>query len=154
MNNSGARVLIFFTVLFIAAILYVVFRPPKEINIDDLQTIYGVVPMPSDTGFTNSVPADSTIAAGLVEVNDHEIQQDTDYRYFIIIGSSRSHELALKKAGTLHEQYKSDIFVLPVSKEGFYRISFGRYRTREEANSRLQSVRSATGPDAWIYSAQ
>jgi hypothetical protein len=71
--------------------------------------------------------------------------------FYIIIWSSRNPGLATKQAAKLKKELQADIFVLPPTKEGIYRISYGRYTTIEAARSSLKNIRSMSVSDAWIY---
>jgi hypothetical protein len=72
--------------------------------------------------------------------------------FYIIIESGTNREQSVKDAEKLKKELRANIFVLPPSKEGVYRISYGKYATIEEARTSLKKIRSLSVSNAWIYS--
>lgn len=72
--------------------------------------------------------------------------------YYIIVGSYKNITQAQQKAKELINDFNANIIVLPPVTEGYYRISFGKYSTREEANSAIKSIRTNVDSNAWIFS--
>lgn len=73
--------------------------------------------------------------------------------YYIIIGSFKTLSQAQEGADKIAKLYNEEIIVLPPTKEGNYRISYGRYPTPEEAALAIKNVREQVKSDAWIFKA-
>jgi hypothetical protein len=71
--------------------------------------------------------------------------------YYIIIGSFKTLSQAQEGAAKIAKLYNADIIVLPPTKEGNYRISYGRYPTPEDAALAISNVREKVKSDAWIF---
>lgn len=69
---------------------------------------------------------------------------------YIIIASFGDLEQARKTADAYTAQSHADIFILPPTSTGFYRISYGRYSSAGEAEGALENVRQSGFPDAWL----
>jgi len=72
--------------------------------------------------------------------------------YHIIVGSFDNLTRAQQKAKELLKYFNANIIVLPPTPEGFYRISYRKYSTVEEAESAIKSIRTNISSDAWIFS--
>ncbi len=146
-----------------AAILYHVFTmPPKGMSIKDLHPVL-VQHSPTDTSITrdaSSYGSDSELKAGTsgpdARGNNATVRQDyapeAEPDFFIIIESFRDLKVASRKAATLEKELKTRIFVLPPSENGYYRLSYGKYSTMDEARQALAYIKVKVRPDAWIYS--
>jgi isocitrate lyase len=88
-------------------------------------------------------PVDSSITDGDVKVQ---------VEYYIIVQSNRNLRQAQQKAEELTNKYNTNFIVLPRTKEGFYRISYGKYSKLEEVNSIIKGIRTNIRSDAWILS--
>lgn len=73
---------------------------------------------------------------------------------YIIVASLTTPEQAGKAAEDLAAKYKKDFFVLPPTSSGYYRISYGRYSSPEEAQAVLESVKNGGFPNAWLFVAK
>ncbi len=148
-------------VLLLAAIMYYIFTlPPREMSIKDLHPV--LVPHSNQN---EAIPEDTIPAAGSETTTDkvadtpdtHDVKVDIDKSgtdFFIIIGSFKSLSIAREKADKLGKDLHAGILVLPVAANGYYRISYGKYSTFEEARSSLNSVKMKIKPDAWIFTVQ
>ena len=88
-------------------------------------------------------------------INDSPETQHNDIvkvDYYIIVGSFRNMIQAQQKAEKLLKNFKTDFIVLPATKEGYYRISGGKYSTLEEAKAKINGIRTNIDSEAWIYS--
>lgn len=82
---------------------------------------------------------------------DNNIEELIDY-YHIIIGSFSTLLQAQQNAEKLTNTLNIKIIVLPQSEEGYYRISCGKYFSREDADAAIDSVRKNFISNAWILS--
>ena len=89
------------------------------------------------------------------EVNS-EVKSDEVYdekvmtSYYIIIGSYNNIINAQKAADEIVNDSNINIIILPLTKEGYTRISYGKYATREAAESEIKNVKDTINPNAWI----
>ena len=144
-------------------IIYLLTKPPKDITLKDM--IKYNPPALSELTSTNdtlhntrkNIRPDSLIDNSR-EIADAPAGETRDNEYtsaglfYIIIESSTNREQSVKDAEKLKKELRADIFVLPPSKEGVYRISYGKYTTIEEARTSLNKIRSLSVANAWIYS--
>lgn len=79
-------------------------------------------------------------------------KSDSADEYYIIVESLKTMELAQEKAEKLKKKFNMDFLVLPPTKEGYYRISCGRYATLDDARAKSKIVKTSIRPDVWIYS--
>jgi hypothetical protein len=102
----------------------------------------------TNTVNTNTVSA-KTVSVNTVKANPVIANEEQAYCY-IIIGSFRNIIQAKEKIEKTLSGFYANIIILPPTKEGNYRISSGKYSTREEAEAAIISVRKKIKPDAWI----
>jgi len=69
---------------------------------------------------------------------------------YLIIASFNDPEKARKTADVYTAKYHADIFILPATPDGFYRISYGRYASAEDAGEALRDVKQMGFTDAWL----
>lgn len=79
-------------------------------------------------------------------------KSDSVVDYYIIVGGHKDLKTAQQKAEMLKKQFNTDFLVLPPTKEGYFRVSCGKYATLEEARAALNSVRTTIRDDVWILS--
>ena len=79
-------------------------------------------------------------------------KSDSGSEYYIIVESLKTLETATEKAEKLKKKFSTDFLVLPPTKEGYYRISCGKYATLEDARSKINIVKTSIRPDVWIFS--
>ncbi len=130
-------------VLFVAFAVYVFTLPPRKITLKD---IHPVIPVHTDS--TGSAAPETTRPESPVK----EVVDKSEVEYYIIIESIKSKSMAQQKAEQLRKKFNKDIIVLPTTKEGFCRISFGKYSTPEDARAAVKVAREGIRPDAWIFS--
>ena len=58
--------------------------------------------------------------------------------------------MAEEFSGKLQE----DMLVLPATTNGFYRVSYGRYSTTDEALAALETLKGSNFPDAWLLASK
>ena len=75
----------------------------------------------------------------------------TGQAYHIIVASYSQLQLAEQHAADLRSTYNTPAVVLPRTPEGFYRVSYNRYATRERAVEDLPVVRRILGGNPWIH---
>jgi len=97
---------------------------------------------------TNDIESSVTKDINSSVTNGYE---KTGIYYYIIVESFKNLSLAKQKAEKLKKDFKTDIYVLPPSKEGYYRISYGQYSTMDEARSAINGVKKNFGPNVWIF---
>jgi len=134
-------------VLFTAAILYIVTKPPGDLT---LKEMLKVNPPPPDalSNTEQQVRVDSI----LPDTEKTIPAEKPGITYYIIVESATNQDLATKKTEKLKNTFRADFIILPPTKEGLFRISDGKYSTLEEANSALQHIRKTIRSDAWIFS--
>jgi hypothetical protein len=156
-------------ILIVAAVAFLIITmKPREITPKDIHPVPGLVTNVSDT------PAVQTPVAGNQPVEEASMtlpsqasepaekivppkgsQEDIVHpggNYFIVINSFRNLKMAREKADNLRKKLNSEIYILPLSDDGLYRLSYGKYETREDAERALINVRINIRPEAWIYS--
>jgi hypothetical protein len=127
---------------FIAVAMYIFTLPPKHPALKDLH--------PTIVPHTN--PEEPQTQPATINVSSEtEVDDIVKVDYYIIVASTRSLTLAKQKAEQLKNHFNTDIILLPQTKEGNFRISYGKYSDHEEAESTLKSIRINISPDAWIF---
>jgi cell division septation protein DedD len=129
-------------VLFIAAAFLVITLPPKRIN---LKSPAVVAPHTTPKKPTESQSNPITKP----ETNSN---QKTQIDYYIIVGTFKNLTLAREKAAKLKNDFNTDIIILPPTAEGYYRVSYGKYSTHEEAKSIIKNLSKSISSDAWVFS--
>lgn len=168
------QLILIISFLFIAAALYLISLPPKEITLEDIHP--AVIPRTnqSETPLSRgTVPVDSTgndinrldstekdvnkiVSArkegdkisGTNEVGDNAPQVE----FYIIVDGFSNFLKAQQRAEQLKNSFNKNFIILPPTAEGYYRISCGKYSTIEEARSSIASIKSKVKSDAWIFS--
>jgi len=131
--------------LFIGVILYYVMTlPPKDITLEDLSTSVAPYTSPQNESATQ----ETTLIDSSETDNDNKVLVD----YYIIVESFRNLTMAQQKAEKLKNDFNTNIIILPPTKEGYYRISYGKYSSLEEARSTIKSIRTKISSDVWIFS--
>jgi hypothetical protein len=145
MKQSGILniAIMIFAVLLIALAFYVILMPPQEITLKDITPAITRNSSPNGPSLQEINPVDSSITDGDVKVQ---------VEYYIIVQSNRNLRQAQQKAEELTNKYNTNFIVLPRTKEGFYRISYGKYSKLEEVNSIIKGIRTNIRSDAWILS--
>ena len=145
MKQSGILniAIMIFAVLLIALAFYVILMPPQEITLKDITPAITRNSSPNGPSLQEINPVDSSITDGDVKVQ---------VEYYIIVQSNRNLRQAQQKAEELTNKYNTNFKVLPRTKEGFYRISYGKYSKLEEVNSIIKGIRTNIRSDAWILS--
>lgn len=131
------RLAILVIVLFTAIGVYVVHLPPKEMTLKDLHPVITVHTNPKEPVMQDTSDIDSTKTEG----ND-----TVCVAYYIIIESLSNPAVAQRKAEKLRSEFSTEIIVLPRTKEGYYRISYGKYSSLEEAKAILENARKKFAP--------
>ena len=118
----------------------------KEDNSFDM--VYPSVPVTTLTNLENPapvIPADS----------QPELAKDVPAKdNYLIVASFTDLEQAAKMAEDYAGSHQADMFVLPPTSRGFYRVSYGRYSTSDEALAALETIKQADFPDAWLLSSK
>ena len=117
--------------------------PSEEITLREIGQAVGPPSGPKKSTMRETTPMDS-----LKTDSDDKIQVE----YYIIVESFKNLTLAQQRAEKLNNDFNKNIIVLPSTTDGFYRISYGKYSTYEEAESAIKSIRTSIRSDAWIYS--
>jgi hypothetical protein len=148
LNNSMKQksVAIAFVVIFALFILTAVFiftLPPRDITPKD------ITPVIAQRTSTKEPAAQEITLADSNKVNSN-IKVKVDY--LIIVGSYKDLTQAQNEAKRLYNDSNRVIIELPRTKEGYYRIGYGKYSSLEEAETAIKSIKTDICPDAWIYS--
>ncbi len=156
MRNIAAIITVIFSVLLILIVWFaIIMQSDKKISLNEIfmQKEISVKDLPPVVDRQVNLQDSSTNKPVTKELPEKEKIKPQKEEYFIIIGSFRDQMVAKKKADELRKASRREVILLPPTKEGFYRISAGRYPTHEMARTKLDSVRSTIKSDAWIFSA-
>jgi hypothetical protein len=137
------QVVLIIVVLFLYVVVLLLKMQPEEITLKDFQK--GVAPQKS----TKELSLQETNLVDSSKTNGNDQIQDN---YYIIVGSFKILRQAQQKAEKLTNDFSANIIMLPPTKEGNYRISYGKYSTPEEAQAIIKSIRTDISPDAWVFS--
>jgi hypothetical protein len=135
-------VLIIF-ILFIAAAAYVLTLPPKKITLKDIHPPVTHSESPKETEAGKPAPFKGREKDGTDTVKAE---------YYIIVESCTNLNLAQQKKEKLTNDFNINFILLPATPEGYYRISYGKFSSMEEAKLKIKGVRTKICSDAWIYS--
>jgi cell division septation protein DedD len=130
-------------VMFIAAAFLIITLPPRRITLKDVPPT--VTPQTSPK---EPVKQESTFTHS----QQTYVSEKVPSGYYIIVGSFKSLIQAQQNAAEIANKFNAKIIMLPPTPQGLYRISYGKYNTREEAESSIAGIRTNFGPDVWIYS--
>jgi len=119
----------------------VFFLPPRDITLKEIT---------QSEGAHTSQKKPSVQASSLLDSADIEVDEKNKTKFYIIIGSYKNLLQAQQKAERIIKDTNINIIVLPPAKEGYTRISYGKYPTLEEAQSAIINIRTKITPDAWI----
>jgi len=145
MKQFVSMIAVCLIIIILFALYYLITLPPKSISLKDIPPAIAVHTNPKDSVSPGSILIDSlkTEKKGMAR-ND----------CYIIVESFKNLTLARDRAGKLSDDFNANFIVLPPTADGYYRISYGKYSTYEEAESAIKSIRTKIRPDAWIYSAK
>jgi hypothetical protein len=132
-------IVLFFTITF----LYVITLPPRDITLKDIPPAVAVQSNSREPDLRGIAPVDTT---------ETDCDDKAQVGYYIIVESNRNLTLAQKEADILIKNFNRKFIVLPPTTEGYYRISYGKYSTLEEAKSIIERIRTTIRSDAWILS--
>ena len=130
-------------VLAIAAAFLIITLPPRRITLKDVPPADAPKISPKETVKQENTPADS---------QQTYVSEKVQPGFYIVVGSFKSVAQAQQNAAELKNKFNANIIVLPPTPQGLYRISYGIYSTREEAESAIAGIRKNIGPDVWVYS--
>lgn len=133
-----------------------------------LLSIIGVLFLLTAVLFIKSSPGEITLKDLNSSVNHNQYKQisqeselfeqktgknfdyEKEFEYYIVLGSFKNVEQAKKAAGGIKKQTSRDIIIMEPTPEGLIRISYGKYYSRDEAESVNKKVREEINPNAWI----
>jgi cell division septation protein DedD len=130
-------------VLAIAAAFLIITLPPRRITLKDVPPAGAAKIGPKETVKQENTPSDS---------QQTYVSEKVQPGFYIVVGSFKSVAQAQQNAAELKNKFNANIIVLPPTPQGLYRISYGIYSTREEAESAIAGIRKNIGPDVWVYS--
>ena len=115
---------------------------------DNADTYYPAVvnnsfPGPEATGMASQLM--------LPETDDSEMAGEG---YYLILASFNDITQAHQAADRYSADFDAGVTILPKTREGYYRISYGRYTALSDAESALTSVRQNINPSAWLLAAR
>ncbi len=96
-----------------------------------------------EPALTETTPIDSSLTDGNVKLK---------MVYYIIVGSFGNLKQAQQESEKLINSLNTNIIILPPTKEIYFRISYGKYSSLEEAKATIISVKKTVKSDAWILS--
>jgi|WetSurSiteA1Bulk_404760.scaffolds.fasta_scaffold01773_3 cell division protein FtsN len=129
--------------LFILSAVFILTLPPRDITPKDIPPAiaqHSITKEPAAFGIT------------VADSNKADANDKVTIDYLIIVGSYKDRTQAQHEAKRLYNEFNTDIVVLPRTKEGYYRIGYGKYSSLEEAESAIKNIKTNICPDAWIYS--
>lgn len=144
MRRSDFKNAAIFTVvvLVIAAAFLIITLPPRRITLKDVPPAAA-----PQAGIKKPVKQESTAA----DSSQTSVSEKVPQGFYIIIGSYKSSAQARQNAAEISNKFNADIIMLPPTPQGLYRISYGKYKTREEAESAIAGIRTNFGSGVWIY---
>jgi hypothetical protein len=86
-------------------------------------------------------PEDTLIVIGIREKFD----------YYVIVNSFQNIENARKFANWMKKDYGARVTILPLTEDGYSRVSIGKFTEIEDALPVLREARSKVNPDTWIF---
>lgn len=129
-------------VLVIAAAFLIFTLPPRRIMLKNGPPAVAPQTIPKEP-----VKQEST----LTESPQKYVSEKVPSGYYVIVGSFKSLIQAQQNAAEIANKFNSNIIMLPPTPQGLYRISYGKYNTREEAESSIAGIRTNFGSGVWIY---
>jgi hypothetical protein len=135
--------LILILILIAIALVYVYNLPPKPRTIKDIHPDFIPNIRSEESSAKDTIPF-----TGIKEDTDDRVQN----HYYIIVESVTGELHARQEAEKLKSDFQTDFIVLPPTREGFYRISYGKYTSLEEAKNAINKVRRNIRANAWIFS--
>ena len=137
-KNSIIASLFFITaILIILGGIYLATLPPEDVSLNDIEQA-----PPRLQSQNDSAPA------GTKSMEKAAGSDSADY--YIIVGSFRNPEQAGLRAREIMKISSDTVILLPATSEGNIRISFGTYKTMEEARTNLEKIREDIASGAWI----
>ena len=130
-------------VLAIAAAFLIITLPPRRITLKDVPPAGAPKISPKEIVKQENTLADS---------QQTYVSEKVEPGFYIIIGSFKSVAQAQQNAAEIKNKFNADIIMLPPTQQGLYRISYGKYSTREEAEASIAGIRTNFGSGVWIYS--
>jgi cell division septation protein DedD len=159
--------------LLLCAAVYLMFNiSPRQISLKDIEPVETVAedPAPAKQEVTNAsmLPVVSTdTSAGkensvvqdqkpasepIAGIQENKLPENDARAYYIIIEGFKNNNAAKERAATLSKKFNAEMYVLPPTNAGIYRISYGKYSTYEQAETALIRVKIKIRPEAWILS--
>jgi hypothetical protein len=145
---------IFAVLILLGVRALTVFTDKGKVTLNDIfqiRDIYQYEPdsyvVPHQSGQEPTMPE-----ATLIDSSKTDCNVKVQVEYYIILESFKDLMHAQQKAEKSKNDLNTNIIILPPTKESYYRISYGKYSTLEEAKSAIKSIRTNIRSDAWIYS--
>jgi len=154
MRNLPAVLTVIFSLLLIfVAWVGITLQFRKNVSLEDI-FIHNEIPLKDltqDVVQNSNQGNDAIRGSALIDSSETDKGDNLKVDYYIIVGSYGKIYQAQQKAEKLTKDFNANIIILPPTKEGYYRISFGKYSTQEEAKSTINQIRNSINPDAWIF---
>lgn len=125
-------------------------NPVAETNVIDEALLNRI--MEAEAPAETETPSGAVAPSEAVGPSEVKVAREPGGDYYLIVASFSDIGQAQRMAEKYSSDYNADIIILPPTTQGFYRISYGRYSTPEEAGATLPTVRKTVNSDAWIYS--
>lgn len=144
--------------LFAAVLVYVYKLPPrKSITLKDY---HPTITPDLDIRAEESAPNNASLVDSINNIDsldsidslEPETVDNLNVEYYVIVGSFKTLSMAQQKAKEFRDNFSANIIVLPLTPEGYCRISCGKYSTLEDAKSAQKSIGKNICSDAWVYS--
>ena len=143
MSSKSVLIAVFFALvgLFVLAFVSLFFLPPRDITLKEI----------SHSEVAHSSQAKPVVrVSSLSDSSDIGVDEKVKTRFYIIVASHKSLLQAQHEAERIIKDPDINIIVLPPTKEGYTRISYGEYSTLEKAQSAVINIRKEIKSDAWI----
>lgn len=150
---------LFFLVAILIVLLgvYLATLPPRDVTLRDME--YGPArPVTDKAGMTRAEKMDEKLTGQTMpeqKLPEQKVTKDisstTDTAdYYIILGSYSGSDQARKMFSDLKKTYSDSILILPPTPQGYFRIGFGRFDSKEKARKKLEKIKSGFDPNVWI----
>ena len=143
MRQKPVFISLFFIVfvIFLLVILQLFLMPPRDITIKDITQVSR--PNSSQEKFASPEVITTDRA-------EEKVNEEVKSGYYIIVGSFNNLPQAQQEVEGLNKYPNLNVAILPLTKEGNYRISCGKYASIEEAKSQIENIKTNIKFDAWI----
>jgi hypothetical protein len=165
--SSMKQFIVLVFLLLLAAATYIAFTyKPRQFSLKDVEPMEGPEIKTEEPAAAKPEIAEATLMVAdtkKIEPKETVVQtkratesvtasqsETNPAAFYIIIEGFKNLKAAQDRAANLEKKFNSRIYVLEPTHAGIYRISYGKYSTKEQADSALIYVRIKIRPEAWI----